>query len=486
MATDSPRESGAIAVTLTADPTPVDRTYVTAISVDRAGYTVDDPLHTFGADATRDGDDGPTASFTLTPPNPDGDREADTVTLSAFMGGTRNDLTEPLEIEVADINMLPMADDITASAFAVDEDGEKTADEAMSIVEGGDPVHVTVTVDRGERDYPLDEKLEVGVSADESQALDYRVEPARIEIDSGAGRKSADFRLWALADDDVGTENLVLHLTAKGVKPENGSESVTSLFSITIEDGTVPLIRVRDDARDAIETALGDAPLNPGDEVAIMTDDLFLYEADVVSVSFEASVQGMGVGASASGEAVTLTATEPGEVEVTVTGTATPMADSLLVTQDRADVARLTFPVVVELADLSITLEGPDDPNLVEGTSYKIRALANRAVTEDTLVELFQTDGTASPSDYEVENITILAGETLGSTLLMVNADEMTETLDNAAEMLTLEGRVGAMKTNALRFHLWDAAVPALPVIAQLLLAAFLAVGGYRRYRRRR
>ena len=34
--------------------------------------------------------------------------------------------------------------------------------------------------------------------------------------------------------------------------------------------------------------------------------------------------------------------------------------------------------------------------------------------------------------------------------------------------------------------HLWDAAVPALPVIAQLLLAAFLLWVSGRRYRLRR
>ena len=133
----------------------------------------------------------------------------------------------------------------------------------------------------------------------------------------------------------------------------------------------------------------------------------------------------------------------------------------------------------------SITLSGPEDMNLVEGMSYEITAMANGPVTEDTMVELVQTDGTASPADYEVENITIMAGETMGSAMLMVNADEMTENADNMAEMLTLEGRVGAMKTNALSFYLWDAAVPALPIIAQLLLAAFLAIGGYRRYLRR-
>ena len=65
----------------------------------------------------------------------------------------------------------------------------------------------------------------------------------------------------------------------------------------------------------------------------------------------------------------------------------------------------------------------------------------------------------------------------------MAVEDGMTEDM----ETLTLEGRRfgGGMKTNAVSFNLWDVAVPALPVIVQLLLAAFLAIGGYRRYRRR-
>ena len=44
---------------------------------------------------------------------------------------------------------------------------------------------------------------------------------------------------------------------------------------------------------------------------------------------------------------------------------------------------------------------------------------------------------------------------------------------------------VGNMRTNELSFYVWDLSVPALPVIAQLLLAALMAIGGYRRYRRR-
>ena len=589
LTTTSPSESGAINVTLTADPTPVDRNHVTAISVDKAGYTVDTPSHTFGANAAEDDNDGPMASIAITPPNPDGDRDTDTITLRALMGGTNVDRATPLEFEVADVHGLPMADKIMATAFTIDDMNKKTKDEAMSIMEGGDPVYVTVTVDRGEMGYPSGEKLAVAVTADGSQALDYRVDPPAIEIASGTGKKSADFMLWAAADDDVGMEDLVLHLTAKGATAKNGSGEVMSMFSIAIEDATTPLVSAKDDAYDAIMTALGDDPLNPGDEVMIMTDDLFMYDDDRVGVSFGTSVDGAAVGASASGEAVTLMAMEPGEAEVTVTATATPTSSSLVITQDRASVARLTFPVSVVMSELSvavtadpmeimeggmstitatasrevaesdgevmvglevigdgelsaasitiaagdtmgtatvtateddddyedesltvvargageatltimvsdndeapeptsITLSGPEDMNLVEGMSYEITAMANGPVTEDTMVELVQTDGTASPADYEVENITIMAGETMGSAMLMVNADEMTENADNMAEMLTLEGRVGAMKTNALSFYLWDAAVPALPIIAQLLLAAFLAIGGYRRYLRR-
>ena len=54
-------------------------------------------------------------------------------------------------------------------------------------------------------------------------------------------------------------------------------------------------------------------------------------------------------------------------------------------------------------------------------------------------------------------------------------------------EMLTLFLVVDGMQMTdkSVSFYIWDAAVPALPVIGQLLLAALMAVGGYRRYRRR-
>ena len=78
------------------------------------------------------------------------------------------------------------------------------------------------------------------------------------------------------------------------------------------------------------------------------------------------------------------------------------------------------------------------------------------------MVELIQTDGTA-PADYMVEPLMIPDGMMECTTMLMAVEDEMMEDM----EMLSLEGRVGDMKTNTVMFDPWDATVPALPVIAQ-------------------
>ncbi len=473
-------EGGAeVEFTLRADPAPLSLTYPTRFSLDAEGYTLDRTNHTF---ATRDAS---TVAVGVTPPPSDGNREDDTVILRAIEAGTEEDRADPLSIKVTDIHALPEADAITAQAYAVDEKGDKTAAEAASVMEGGDPVVVTVTVDRGTTGYPAGEALSVAVESAGGQALDYRVDPAKLTIESGTGPKSADFKLWALADDDVGDEDLVLRLVATGDTPANGPGEVEVTFSLPIEDITTPMVRVKDDAGDAIDAALGADPLNTGRTVEIRAGDLFAWNDDAVAVSFSATVDGTAVSAVAGGGAVMLTTEDPGEAQVTVTATATPRGGSLTVMQDRANVAQLTFPVTVELAELAITLTGPDDVNLVEGMSYAITAEANRAVTEDTVVELTPTAGTASPADYEVEPITIAAGEVSGSTMLLVVEDGEADSGAGSPETLTLTGRAGSMTTNALTFHLWDAAVPALPVIAQLLLAALLGLGGYRRYRRR-
>ena len=75
----------------------------------------------------------------------------------------------------------------------------------------------------------------------------------------------------------------------------------------------------------------------------------------------------------------------------------------------------------------------------------------------------------------------IAAGETTGTTLLRVTADELTREGAGPGERLALVFVVDGESVGGLAFTVWDAAAPALPAVAHLLLA----FGGYRRRRRR-
>ena len=262
---------------------------------------------------------------------------------------------------------------------------------------------------------------------------------------------------------------------------------------LTIEDTTAPLVYAMPpaDLEAAIMAAKevgkgADGMLNPGEMIELMGSALF-GSAPGTTVIYSAMSSDMTVAsAMVSGGEITVMAEGKGDAMITVEASATMPAGVTVNPQTEADRASIEIPISVALSPLTVELVGPDaGMNLVEGMEYTITAKANRAVEMDTMVELVQTDGTASPADYDVESITIKKGESMGTTKLMVKDDGPMEN-DQNMEMLTLEGRVGAMKTtNSLMFYLWDAIVPALPVIAQLLLAAFLGLGGYRRYLRR-
>ena len=56
---------------------------------------------------------------------------------------------------------------------------------------------------------------------------------------------------------------------------------------------------------------------------------------------------------------------------------------------------------------------------------------------------------------------------------------------DNMGEQLVLYGEIDGEAINSLTFTIWDQAVPALPLIGQLVLALLMALGGARLYRRR-
>ncbi len=182
-----------------------------------------------------------------------------------------------------------------------------------------------------------------------------------------------------------------------------------------------------------------------------------------------------------------LTATDDDEVEGMESLTLNAVIESMIVDS-------LTLEVGDNDMEVTYTLSSEDE-HIVEGdmdhangtkAAATLTATASSAVLVDTEVMIMR-DGasTASADDYSAESITIEAGDTTGTTMVMALEDNEPDSDSGSPEMLTLYGMVDGMQTNSVSFYLWDAAVPALPVIAQLLLAAFLAIGGYRRYLRR-
>ena len=477
--TSNPTEGQSATVTLTADPSPVDLAWETNLSVSRAGYTLSSTSATLNSasDSHR---------FTITAEAQDRNRDTDTVMVRALVAGTGSNLLEPLSIEFADIHSLPDPDKITWRAYT-DSNGSPSTRVATVAVEGGDPVHVTVTVDRGTNGYPLGETLIVTPTVrNPAQRSDFTMEPASIEIASGEGRKSATFQVTALEDADVGSEDLVLDLVVTGKETTNGSGEVSAEnpFSIAIGDETTPLVTTKTErqitrtvtvARTA--AAGDDGEFTTGEEFSLGTRDLFTSTSPL-TLSVQSSDPSVAR-ASAAGDTITVIAVGPGTAVITVTGRVVDSAT----TQTTADAATVEFDVTVDGLDLEITLSAPDR-DLTEGDSVTVTATANGAVADDTTITLTPVGGNASPADYSVESIMIMSGQTTGTTMLTAREDGMAEQM----ETLELEGRFGSgMKTNnTLTFNIWDAAVPALPLIAQILLAVFLAVGGYRRYLRRR
>ena len=293
------------------------------------------------------------------------------------------------------------------------------------------------------------------------------------------------------ADDDV------VRLTFSGTS-NGASIEVPDPLDIVIVDTDEPsevvapkpqgaVTRV---VEEAIEEATGtDEQLDPGEGFSVESDDLFEVTVTVqlTATSSDPSVATVSVGADGT---ITVTARSAGTATITVTATETSPSGEVVI-RTTANSATVEFDVTVgpqpDVQPLEITLSGPADTTLVEGgRTATVTATTNRAVIAETTVELFAPVGgfvTASDDDYRVGPITIRAGGTTGTTVLTAVEDGQTET----AETLVLRGRAGSVRSsNSLTFTIYDAAVPTLPVIAQLLLAAFLAIGGYRRYLRRR
>ena len=480
---ENPTEGQDVTVTLRANPSPVNLIWPALLSVDTSGYVVSPASATLDAGTVG-------RLITITPPSQDRNRTDDTVVLRAVLQERTSDLPElePLSIEFADIHGLPDGDKITARAYR-DNNGSRTNTVATLLVEGGAPVHVEVTVDRGSDGYPLGEALVVRPYSSPDQSRDFRMDPSSIEIAAGTGPQSAVFRVWAEADDDVGDESLVLNLVVTGTDDSNGSgeSEADRPFTIDIGDGTTPRIRTKPapaitstvNTRRTLVTG-GDGRWTPGDDdINLGTEDLFSAQ-EIVSLSARSSNPSV-VSASAAGDTITLTAMSAGTATITVTGSVA--GSGATQTSQTVNTATVEFDVEVDEEPLEIMLSA-SDLDIDEGMSVTVTATANRPVTEEQRITLHRVAGSATSRDYTVGAIMIASGQMTGTTQLTATLDDRMED----PEQLTLEGRWPGENspTNTLVFTITDVVmVPALPVVASLLLAVFLAVGGCRRYLRR-
>ncbi len=240
-----------------------------------------------------------------------------------------------------------------------------------------------------------------------------------------------------------------------------------------------------------------DMTLDAGEQVEILGSALF-NAAEGVTISYTAESSDSDVASAGIFDTVTVRvmARAGGMADITITATATPRPGVTINPQTSPREASITFPVEVDIEALVLELVGPADMNLVEGGSNHangtagratVRVQANRPVTREVTVTLMadRSMGDATADDFEADPIVIEAGETRGSTVVIAVEDGTAE----GGEELVLFG-VAADNAGEVQgevtLHLWDAAVPALPVVAQLLLAAFLLWASGRRYRLRR
>ena len=496
--TTGPTEGVPFTVDLKASPAHEDGTGTMNVIIDKqTGWTlgIGDSDNANPAIVTAGSPDN-TVELTITQTAGDRNRVTDTVTVSAHTGvaGASKEVAS-LSIDVADANLLQ-----AVTAKVVDADGVALSPQPESVEEGKSVKIAVMPLDKDGKVTNANEELTIALaSSGTADAADFRLS-APIKITSGQPQSNT-VDLMIETDEDVGMESLMLDATVSG-EAANGSETSTSegVLSLYITDVTEKKIEPKGmsgeyppEVAAALEAGQGeDGMLNPGEMVEIMTADLFTV-MDGYTASYGVSVEGDAVSASASGEMVNITAMKAGESVVMITGTAR-MSSSFEVSQSVSNVAEVKFKLTVVDMPLDVHLDMPDnvmDGNIVEGETYMIPVHANRKVTEaegsvEVMIMRDRSASDADDDDFTVGSATIMAGYDSAEAELMVTEDMMDDAGHDAGEVLVLYGAYGDdMETNDLTFTIWDAAVPALPLIAQLLLALFLALGGARLYRRR-
>ena len=246
----------------------------------------------------------------------------------------------------------------------------------------------------------------------------------------------------------------------------------------------------------AMAAGLGDDMTFSAGELIEIPGGALFSGAEGVALSYTA-VSSNGDVASADSDTVTVTVTAKagGMADITITAMASLPSGLTINPQTNPREASITFPVEVDIEALVLELTGPTDMNLVEGGSNHangtagratVTVKANRPVTREVTVTLLadreMSDATAA--DFEADPIVIAAGGTTGFTVVIARDDGTAEDREALVLFGMAADNAGEVK-GEVTLYLWDAAVPALPVIAQLLLAAFLLWSG-RRYLLRR
>ncbi len=426
-------------------------------------------------------------------------------TLAISSGSTHGSATlEALHDADADDEMLTISATVTAdSGLFVDpqqevsltimDDDTYTLEADKTEANEGDEVMLTVMVDPAaaleETKVMIDLYRASGATVEAADGQDHDPTDNKMAI-IDEGEKSAKFTLKTLKDADDRDE--IIEVQAKVETAAGTMAMVGSRVRIDVLDGQ--------DYEFSVEPAsIGEADGEASVMVKIETNKVISATKDTMLT--------LAVDPASTATAMDDYSIMPAEMMVTIakgekmgmaTLMVTPVADGmdepnetivLTAWKDDAQVGNAATLTIIDGDSTTFTLSGPSDMNLVEGLEYDIEVMASTAVRADTTVMIMAGEGSTATAedDYMIEDIMIMAGETMGRTKLMVKRDDMPDggTDGGMAEKLVLYGMVGNMRTNELSFYIWDLAVPALPVIAQLLLAALMAVGGYRRYRRR-
>ena len=345
---------------------------------------------------------------------------------------------------------------------------ELTADPPAAVEEGG-AITLTATANRA-------------VLAGEDATVHLTVvgpvvEPAPSSVTIAVGATSAAAVVTVADDDevkDLGDVTVVATGGSLATDPTRLDVAVTENDIETVHTYTFTATAARVTEGGEIQLVVTAAP-------AVEEETVVSLSASPRSLAGDFTLEPSAITLAAGGTSGTavLRATDDDEVEDTEILTLTATGPGKV----------LIGAVEIMLVDndtVTYALSGPAETNLVEGRSYELQVTADATVSRDATFTI-RRDRTASDAgddDYTLapSSIVIRAGATEGTAMLTVaddGVDEHSEAL--VLFVTTAEGD----DVGSLAFTLWDASVPMLPLVSQLLLAAFLAIGSYRRHLRR-